>query len=44
VRYCWLLTAAGEGDIRPRPMGRVPRDADEDSVRKVLQIRLSADL
>ncbi len=30
VRYCWLLTAAGEGDIRPRPMGRVPRDADED--------------
>jgi general stress protein 26 len=30
VRSCWLLTAAGEGDIRPRPMGRVPRDADED--------------
>ncbi|HEY3639915.1 MAG TPA: pyridoxamine 5'-phosphate oxidase family protein [Xanthobacteraceae bacterium] len=30
VRYCWLLTAAGEGDIRPRPMGQVPRDADED--------------
>lgn len=30
LRYCWLLTAAGEGDIRPRPMGRVPRDADED--------------
>jgi general stress protein 26 len=29
-RYCWLLTAAGEGEIRPRPMGRVPRDADED--------------
>jgi general stress protein 26 len=30
VRYCWLLTAAGEGGIRARPMGRVPRDADED--------------
>jgi general stress protein 26 len=30
VRYCWLLTAAGEGGIRPRPMGRVPRDADDD--------------
>lgn len=30
VRYCWLLTAAGEGGIRPRPMGWVPRDADED--------------
>lgn len=28
--YCWLLTATGEGGIRPRPMGRVPRDADED--------------
>jgi hypothetical protein len=30
LRYCWLLTAAGEGGIRPRPMGRVPRDSDED--------------
>jgi general stress protein 26 len=30
VRYCWLLTAAGERGIRPRPMGRWPRDADED--------------
>ena len=30
ARYCWLLTAAGEGGIRARPMGRVPRDADED--------------
>jgi general stress protein 26 len=30
VRYCWLLTVAGDGGIRPRPMGRVPRDADED--------------
>jgi len=30
VRYCWLLTAAGEGGIRARPMGRVPRDADEE--------------
>ena len=33
VRYCWLLTAAGEGGIRPRPMGWVPRDADEDEWR-----------
>jgi Uncharacterized stress protein (general stress protein 26) len=30
VRYCWLLTAAGDGGIRARPMGRVPRDADEE--------------
>jgi general stress protein 26 len=30
VSYCWLLTTAGEGGIRARPMGRVPRDADED--------------
>jgi general stress protein 26 len=30
VRYCWLLTTAGEGGIRARPMGRVPRDAHED--------------
>jgi len=32
VRYCWLLTAGDEGAgcTRPRPMGRVPRDADED--------------
>ena len=30
VHYCWLLTTAGEGGIRARPMGRVPRDADED--------------
>jgi general stress protein 26 len=30
VRYCWLLTAAGEAAMRCRPMGRVPRDADED--------------
>jgi general stress protein 26 len=29
VSYCWLLTTAGEGGIRARPMGRVPRDADE---------------
>jgi general stress protein 26 len=33
VRYCWLLTAAGEAGIRPRPMGWVPRDADEDEWR-----------
>jgi hypothetical protein len=30
VRYCWMLTAAGEGGMRARPMGRLPRDADED--------------
>lgn len=30
VRYCWLLTGTGEGGIRPRPMGRLPRDADDD--------------
>ena len=30
VRYCWLVTAADDGGHRSRPMGRVPRDADED--------------
>src|SRR5271168_5207787 len=30
LRYCWLLTTAGKGGIRPRPMGRMPRDSDED--------------
>ena len=30
VRYCWLVTTAGEGGVRARPMGRLPRDADED--------------
>jgi general stress protein 26 len=30
ARYCWLLTAAGAGGTRARPMGRVPRDADEE--------------
>ncbi len=30
VRYCWLLTADGNGAARSRPMGRVPRDADGD--------------
>lgn len=30
ARYCWLLTAAGDGGTRARPMGRVPRDADEE--------------
>ncbi len=29
-RYCWLITGAGEGVARARPMGRVPRDAGED--------------
>ena len=28
ARFCWLLTGAGEGGVRPRPMGRLPRDAD----------------
>jgi general stress protein 26 len=30
VHYCWLLTAAGGDGIRARPMGRLPREADED--------------
>jgi general stress protein 26 len=30
VRYGWLLTSPSEGGIRPRPMGRLPRDADDD--------------
>jgi general stress protein 26 len=30
VRYCWLLTAAGAATTRCRPMGRLPRDADDD--------------
>ena len=30
ARYCLLLTAAGAGGTRARPMGRVPRDADEE--------------
>jgi general stress protein 26 len=30
ARYCWLLTAAAAGGTRARPMGRVPRDADEE--------------
>jgi general stress protein 26 len=30
VRYCWLVISTGERGIRARPMGRVPRDADED--------------
>ena len=30
ARYCWLLTAACDGGTRARPMGRVPRDADEE--------------
>jgi general stress protein 26 len=30
ARYCWLLTAAGDGGTRARPMGRVPRDGDEE--------------
>src|SRR5262249_29284798 len=30
VRYCWLVTTDEDGGARSRPMGRVPRDADED--------------
>ena len=33
VRYCWLLTSPGEGGIRPRPMGRLPRDPGDDEWR-----------
>ena len=27
---CWLVAAADAGGVRPRPMGRLPRDADDD--------------
>jgi general stress protein 26 len=30
VRYCWLATAAETGAVNARPMGRLPRDLDED--------------
>lgn len=30
VRYCWLATAAATGATNARPMGRLPRDLDED--------------
>ena len=30
ARYCWLVTTAEDGGANPRPMGRVPSDADED--------------
>ncbi len=30
ARYCWLVTTAEDGGANPRPMGRVPHDADED--------------
>jgi general stress protein 26 len=33
VRYAWLLTSPGEGGVRPRPMGRLPRDAEDDEWR-----------
>ncbi len=29
IRFCWLITA-DDGSLRPRPMGRIPRDPDED--------------
>ena len=30
ILYCWLVTAAEDGGANPRPMGRLPRDADDD--------------
>jgi len=30
VRYCWLATAEENGGANARPMGRLPRDLDED--------------
>lgn len=31
ARYCWLVaTADASGAVRARPMGRMPRDLDED--------------
>ena len=31
TRFCWLIAGAGEGGVRPRPMGRLPRDAGDDA-------------
>ena len=30
VRYCWLATTSESGLVSARPMGRTPRDLDED--------------
>lgn len=30
VRYCWLATTSGDGDINARPMGRLVHDPGED--------------
>ena len=30
VHYCWVATAAETGSTHVRPMGRLPRDLDED--------------
>jgi general stress protein 26 len=30
TRFCWLIAGAGEGGLRPRPMGRLPPDAGDD--------------
>ena len=30
IRYCWLATTDGAGAMNVRPMGRLPRDIDED--------------
>jgi general stress protein 26 len=53
VRYCWLVTAA-EGGANPRPMGRLPHDADDDEwtlrfitdgrSRKVADMRRASDV
>jgi general stress protein 26 len=31
IRYCWLATTTEAGVIKARPMGRTPRDIDEDA-------------
>jgi len=30
IRYCWLITHDPDGGSRPRPMGRLPRDAGDE--------------
>ena len=30
ARYCWLATTAENGGVNARPMGRLPRDPDEN--------------
>jgi general stress protein 26 len=31
VRYCWLVTGAGEGGLNARPMGHLPLEPGEDA-------------